>query len=87
MHLTQFFDLGPRNEYCAGPVELGGAGGHNLSNSNLGGGFSAVFLQFQKSNCKLLPQKVRHRISVMNHWCFCCLQDKMGIRMPIFWNY
>ena len=64
MHLTQFFDLGPRNEYCAGPVELGGAGGHNLSNSILGGGFSAVFLQRQ-----LLPQKVRHRISVMNHWC------------------
>ena len=48
MHLTQFFDLGPRNEFFAGPVELGGAGGHNLLNSNLGGGFSAVFLQRQK---------------------------------------
>ena len=21
------------------------------------------------------------------HWCFCCLQDKTWIKMPILWNY
>ena len=50
---------------------------------------SAVFLQRQKRIVNYYV-KFRQRISVCNankQWCFCCLQDKTWIKMPILWKH
>ena len=77
MHLTQFFDLGPRNEYCSGLTESGGQGGHNLSNSNLGGDFSAVFLQRQKWIVNYYVKKFVKELMKTNNDVFLSSRQKM----------
>ena len=50
--------------------------------------FSAVFLQCQKRISIIMSKSLSKNLSNKNkHWCFCCLQDKTWIKMPILWKH